>query len=67
MQDEMLGRLWAAHHDELSLSIGRGLVRLRQSLARIARWDGSTARLGAMAAAFAITSLGLITTAATPA
>lgn len=67
MKDEMFGRLWVAHHDELSLSIDRGLARLRRGLARLARWDGTAAHLSAMVAAFLITSLGLVTTTATPA
>ena len=67
MKDEMFGRMWVAHHDELSLSIDRGLARIRRGLAKLAQWDGTTAHLSAMVAAFLITSLGLITTAATPA
>ena len=45
MQDEMFGRLWAAHHNELSLSIDRGLSRLREGLAKLARRNGRTVRL----------------------
>ena len=64
MKAEMFGRLWVAHHDELSLSIGRGLARLRHGLGRLAQWDGTTAHLTAMIAAFMVTSLGLATTTA---
>ena len=64
MRDEMDGRLWVAHHDELSLSIDRGLARLRSGLEKLATWDGTTAHLGAMIAAFLVTSLGLFTTTA---
>ena len=63
MRDEMDARLWVAHHDELSLSIDRGLTRLRNGLARLANWDGTVPQLLAMAAASLITSVGLFTTA----
>jgi hypothetical protein len=73
MKDEMFGRMWVAHHDELSLSIDRGLSRLRGRLAgvrkgleKLAAWDGTTSHLAAMVAAFLITSFGLISTTATP-
>jgi hypothetical protein len=62
MRDEMDGRLWVAHHDELSLSIDRGLARLRNGLARLAAWDGTTPQLFAILAAFVITSLGFAST-----
>ncbi len=62
MRDEMDGRLWVAHHDELSLSIDRGLARLGRGLQRLASWDGTTPQLLAIVAAFLITSLGFSTT-----
>lgn len=62
MRDEMDGRLWVAHHDELSLSIDRGLARLRSGLARLVAWDGTTPQLFAIVAAFLITSLGFAST-----
>lgn len=62
MRDEMDGRLWVAHHDELSLSIDRGLAHLRRGLAKLATWDGTTAHLAAMVGAFLVTSFGLFTT-----
>lgn len=62
MRDEMDGRLWVAHHDELSLSIDRGVARLRHGLARLASWDGTTPQLFAILAAFVITSLGFAST-----
>ncbi|HTU10319.1 MAG TPA: hypothetical protein VMG08_05405 [Allosphingosinicella sp.] len=67
MKDEMFGRMWVAHHDELSLSIGRGLSRLRHGLAKLATWDGTTPHLAAIVGAFLVTSLGLVTTTATAA
>ncbi len=65
MHDEMFGRLWVAHHDELSLSIHRGVTRLKDSLARFAAWDGTTPQLFAIVAAFLVTSLGFTTTTTT--
>ena len=62
MRDEMFGRLWVAHHDELSLSIDRGLTRLKNGLSRLAAWDGTTPQLFAIVAAFLITSLGFTST-----
>ena len=62
MRDEMDGRLWVAHHDELSLSIDRGLTRLRNSVARLSIWDGTTPQLFAILGAFVITSLGFAST-----
>ena len=56
---EMDHRMWVEHHDQLSLSIDRGLARLRSGLARLANWDGTTGQLLAMIAAFAITGLSL--------
>ncbi len=62
MRDEMDGRLWVAHHNELNLSIDRVLARLRNGLARLATSDGRTPQLFAILAAFLVTSLGLIST-----
>ena len=62
MRDEMDGRLWVAHHDELSLSIDRGLKRLGRAFQRFASWDGTTPQLLAIIAAFLVTSLGFSTT-----
>lgn len=62
MRDEMDGRLWVAHHDELSLLIDRGVARVRHGLARFASWDGTTPQLFAIVAAFLITSLGFTST-----
>jgi hypothetical protein len=53
----MGGRLWVAHHNEFSLWAGRAFTRLRQGLARLASWDGTTPQLLAIVAAFLITSL----------
>lgn len=65
MRDEMFGRLWVAHHDELSLSIDRGVKRVKDSLSRLAVWDGTSPQLFAIVAAFLVTSLGFTTTANT--
>jgi len=62
MRDEMDGRLWVAHHDELSLLIDRGVQRVGRGLARLAAWDGTTPQLVAIVAAFLVTSLGFTTT-----
>ena len=62
MRDEMDGRMWVAHHDEFSLSVGRGFSRLRRGLQRLSTWDGTVPQLLAMVAAALITSLGLFAT-----
>jgi hypothetical protein len=70
MRDEMDARMWVQHHDQFSLSVDRGLARLgaglhrlRGAASRLAHWDGTTAQLAAMVAAFAITALSFNTTA----
>jgi hypothetical protein len=63
MLDEMDGRLWAAHHNEYSLWAGRAFGRIRQGVARLASWDGTTHQLVAIVAALLVTSLGFTTTA----
>ena len=63
MLDQMSGRLWAAHHNEFSLSAGRGFARLRKGLERLASWDGTTPQLLAILTAFLVTGLGFTTTA----
>ena len=70
MLDGIDGRMWVQHHDQFSLSVDRGLARLRAGLqrlrataARLASWDGTTAQLFAMVAAFAVTALSFNTTA----
>jgi hypothetical protein len=70
MRDAIEARMWVEHHDQFSLSVdqglkrlGAGLHRLRAGAARLASWDGTTAQLFAMAAAFAITALSFNTTA----
>ena len=62
MLDEMGGRLWVAHHNEFSLSMGRLFAPIRRGLERLANWDGTTPQLFAIVAAFLITSLGFATT-----
>jgi hypothetical protein len=70
MRDEMDARMWVQHHDQFSLSVdrglerlGAGLSRLRAGAARLAHWDGTTAQLLALVAAFAVTALSFNTTA----
>jgi hypothetical protein len=63
MLDEMGGRLWVAHHNEFSLSMGRLFAPLRRGLERLASWDGTTPQLLAILTAFLVTSLGFTTTA----
>jgi hypothetical protein len=62
MRDEMDGRLWVAHHDELSLLIDRGVARVRNGLSRLAAWDGTTPQFFAIVAAFLVTTLGFTST-----
>jgi len=62
---EMDHRMWVEHHDQLSLSIDRGLARVRAGLARLASWDGTTGQLFAIIAAFAITGLSVGVTSTT--
>ena len=63
MLDEMGGRLWVAHHNEFNLWAGKALGRLRRGFERLASWDGTTAQLLAIVAAFLITSVGFTSTA----
>ena len=62
MLDETGGRLWVAHHNEFNLWAGKALGRLRRGFERLASWDGTTAQLLAIVAAFLITSLGFAST-----
>lgn len=64
MRDEIDGRLWADHHDQLSELIDAGVARLRAAVARLPSWDGSTQHLAALVASFAITALSLNATTA---
>lgn len=57
MRDELDARMWVAHHDQFSLSVDRGLAKLRAGFSRLARWDGTNPQLLAMVAALAITAL----------
>ena len=62
MLDEMDGHLWVAHHNEFSLWAGRALAGLRRGFERLASWDGTTAQLFAIVAAFLVTGLGFTST-----
>jgi hypothetical protein len=62
MLDEMGGRLWVAHHNEFSFSMGRLFAPVRRGLERLASWDGTTPQLLSILAAFLITSVGFTST-----
>ena len=62
MRDQMDDRYWVAEHHELGLLVERGFARVRQGLARLAAWDGTTPQLFAIVAAFLITSFGFTST-----
>lgn len=62
MLDQMGGRLWVAHHNEFNLWAGRAFAGLRRGFERLASWDGTTAQLFAILAAFLVTSLGFAST-----
>lgn len=63
MRDELFGRMWVAHHETFASDLGRGLASLRGTLARLPVWDGTTAHLLALVAAFVVTGLTFNTTA----
>jgi hypothetical protein len=64
MRDELDGRMWVDHHDQFSEWIDSAIAVLRSGLSRLSTWDGSTAQLLAMIAAFAVTALTFNATAA---
>ena len=64
MRDEMDGRLWVENHEQFAQGIDDLITRVRNGLARLAAWDGSTAQLLALVIAFAITALTFNTTTA---
>ena len=64
MRDEMDGRIWVANHQQFSDGIDVLIGRIRSASARAATWDGSTAQLVALVAAFLITALTFNTTSA---
>lgn len=63
MRDELFGRIWVAHHEDFSINLSRGLAVLRGAVARLPAWDGTTAHLLALVAAFVVTGLTFNTTA----
>ena len=64
MRDEMDGRIWVANHQQFADGIDELVGKVRTASARIASWDGSTAQLVALVAAFLITALTFNTTSA---
>ena len=64
MRDEMDGRMWVANHEQFADGIDDLLSRLRASFVRLPSWDGTTAQLVALVAAFLITALTFNTTSA---
>lgn len=63
MQDEMFGRMWIAHHHDFSGDLTRGIAAVRDALARLPAWDGTTTQLLSLIVAFAITGLSFSATA----
>lgn len=63
MRDEIDGRIWTAHHEQLAQSIDGALAALRRGAARLPGWDGTTQHLLALVASFALTALSFNTTA----
>lgn len=57
MRDEIDGRIWVDHHEQLSKSIDDGLAALRALATRLPAWDGSTVQLLALIVSFGITAL----------
>jgi len=64
MRDEIYDRLWVDHHENFSRDLDRAFAALRAAIARLPVWDGTTAQLLALVAAFAITGLSFNATAA---
>ena len=64
MRDELYDRLWVDHHEDFSRDLERAFASLRGALARLPVWDGTTAQLLALVAAFVITGLSFNATAA---
>jgi len=64
MRDEMDGRIWVANHEGFADGIDEMLGRIKAAFGRIPAWDGTTAQLSALVAAFFITALTFTTTSA---
>ena len=64
MRDEIDARLWADHHDGFEGLVDSAIAALRDGLARIGGWDGTTQQLLSLVAAFLVTALTFNTTAA---
>jgi hypothetical protein len=55
MHEAYEGRMWAAHHEQLSNWVGDALAAIGRGLNRLAGWDGSSHKLLAIVAALAVT------------
>lgn len=64
MRDEMDDRIWVANHHEFANDVDALLSRLRAFFLRVPAWDGTSAQLLALVAAFLITALTFNTTSA---
>lgn len=63
MRDEMDARMWVEHHDQFAEMVDGAIAALRNGLARIGGWDGTTQQLLSLVAAFLVTALTFNTTA----
>ena len=63
MIDHIESRMWADHHAQFSDWVGAAAASVRNALARLPAWDGTTHQLMALVASFAITALTFNTTA----
>ena len=64
MRDEMDGRIWIANHHQFANDVDALLSRLRTFFFRVPAWDGTSAQMLALVAAFLITALTFNTTSA---
>jgi len=64
MRDELFDRMWVDNHENFSRDLDRAFAALRVAIGRLSIWDGTTAHLLALVAAFAITGLSFNATAA---
>ena len=64
MRDEIDGRIWVANHKEFADGIDLLISRIRSLTSRALTWDGTSAQLVALVAAFLITAITFNTTSA---
>ena len=64
MRDEMDARIWVANHSGFADGIDELVGKVRSVIVRIGSWDGSTAHLAALVAAFLVTALTFSSTSA---